>query len=308
MSLDTAKAVAQLRSLTQKFKIGMESAKPIWQRLCTEIASNGKSENYGGLGAVSGVREWFGDRVFNQLRAGRFTIDNREWEWSHAVQRADIEDDTMGLYDSLFADGGAEFMHHPDELLISDCLIAGTAIECFDGQYFYDTDHSWGDSGTQSNLLTASAVDPDNPTLAEMRTALTAARVAMLRYKSDKGKLFMRNALEDMQGLQVIVPPEMTQTIGDALIPVTIGTTPTKPVNPPSVMSLGQLTDKRSFYYNYLGGNLKPFIFQKRRPVSMQMKGMDDREFKDVKFMADARYAVGPLAWWFSIKVTFATS
>ena len=45
-----------------------------------------------------------------------------------------------------------------------------------------------------------------------------------------------------------------------------------------------------------------------KKCVSMQMKGMDDREFKNVKFMADSRYAVGPLAWWFSMKVTFATS
>lgn len=305
MSLDTAKAVAQLRSLTATFKIGVETASPMYPRICTPVQSDGKLENYGGLGAVSSVREWLGDRVFNGLRAATFIVPNKEWEWSHAIERTDLEDDTMGLYTPIFQAGAQEFAHHPDTLLITDCLIGGDSLECFDGQSFYDTDHSWGDSGTQSNKITSVAADPDNPTLAEMRTALGAARLKMLRYKNDKGNLFMRNALTNMEGMLAIAPPEMQQTMSDALIPITIGTTPTKLVNPPEVMALGQLSDVRSFYLNYTGAPLKPFLFQKRRPLQMQMKGQDDREFKDVKFMADARYAVAPFAWWYSVKVTF---
>jgi hypothetical protein len=94
----------------------------------------------------------------------------------------------------------------------------------------------------------------------------------------------------------------------DALIPVVIGTTPTSLINPPEVISIGQLTDLTSFYYFYTGAPLKPFVFQKRRPVQYQMKGLDDREFKDVKMMCDARYAAGFLAWWTAVKVTFSVS
>jgi phage major head subunit gpT-like protein len=50
---------------------------------------------------------------------------------------------------------------------------------------------------------------------------------------------------------------------------------------------------------------LRPFVFQARRPLARQMKGMDDREFKNVKFMTDARYNLGYLAWWNAVLTEF---
>jgi phage major head subunit gpT-like protein len=49
----------------------------------------------------------------------------------------------------------------------------------------------------------------------------------------------------------------------------------------------------------------KPYIFQAREPLSRKMKGMDDIEFKDVKFMTQARYNVGYGAWWNAVRYTF---
>jgi len=54
-----------------------------------------------------------------------------------------------------------------------------------------------------------------------------------------------------------------------------------------------------------VGQKIKPFVFQARRPLGRQMKGLDDREFKDVKLMTDARYNVGYFAWWYSVQSTF---
>ena len=71
-----------------------------------------------------------------------------------------------------------------------------------------------------------------------------------------------------------------------------------------SVVS-GGLTDATKFYLLNLSQPLKPFVFQARRPLQRQMKGMDDREFKDVKFMTDARYNLGYLAWWNAVLTTW---
>lgn len=307
MSLNVAAAITSLNALTAKFVATAEQCRPLWPRICTEVMSNGEEEDYGFLGAMPTVREWLGDRIFQDLRAARFQITNKEWEDSIRILRTKIEDDKLGFYFPLMAQLANEMMYHPDQLVISNLLINGDSTACVDGQYFFDTDHSWGDSGTQSNKLTrSSTTDPDNPTLAEMRAALSAARVAMCRFKNDRGVLFQRNPIQDMQGLVAITPPEMGQTMKDALIPVTIGTTPTSLINPPEVISIGTLTDVRSFYLLYTGAPLRPFIFQKRRPMQYMMKGLEDREFKDVKFMADARYNAGFLAWWTAVKVTFA--
>lgn len=307
MSLDTARAIATLNSLTATFKAQTEVAKPLWPRLCTEVTSNRKSEDYGGLGSMPKVREWIGDRVFNKLRGGRFQIENRLWEDSLDIDREDLEDDTMGFYFPVMKELANEAMFHPDYLLVNDCILAGDSTECFDGQNFFDTDHSWGDSGTQSNKITSTAAVPASPTLAECRTALEAARIKLVSYKNDQGNLFIRNPIEDMQGLAAFVPPTMAQVMNDALIPITIGTTPTRLINPPTVSSLGYLTSATKFWVFYTGSPLKPFVFQKRRPLNWQMKGLDDREFKAVKFMTDARYAVGFLAWWTAVQVEFVT-
>jgi phage major head subunit gpT-like protein len=308
MSLNVAAAITSLNALTAKFTQTMETCTPFWPRICTEITSNGSEEDYGMLGSTPGVREWLGDRVFNELAAGRFQIANREWEDSLKIKRTAIEDDKLGFYFPMMGNLAMEMMYHPDHLVVGDLLLNGDSANCIDGQYFFDTDHSWGDSGVQSNKITSIAADPNNPTLAEVRTALGKARTAIMRFKNDKGNLFQRNPIIDMKGIVAVTPPEMSQTMKDALIPVVIGTTPTSLINPPEVISIGQLTDLTSFYYFYTGAPLKPFVFQKRRPVQYQMKGLDDREFKDVKMMCDARYAAGFLAWWTAVKVTFSVS
>lgn len=308
MSTNIASALTSLNAITAKFVQTAEAARPFWPQICTEVQSNGAEEDYAGLGAIPVVREWLGNRIFNELRGARFQIQNREWENSLKILLTSIEDDKLGFYFPMAAQLANEMMYHPDYLVFSELLIAGDSTLCFDGQYFFDTDHSWGDSGTQSNKLTGIAVDPDNPTITEMRKAINSARSAILKFKNDQGVLFQRNPIIDMGGIVAICPPDMQQMLSDALIPVTIGTTPTKLINPPTVVASGLLTDTRSFYYLYTGAPLRPFVFQKRRPMQYQMKGLDDREFKDVKLMADARYAAGFLAWWTAVKVTFATS
>ena len=70
-------------------------------------------------------------------------------------------------------------------------------------------------------------------------------------------------------------------------------------------MSSAYLTDSSKMYLFNLDGALKPFVFQAREPISRQMKGLDDIETKDVKFMTESRYNVGYLAWWKAVLTTF---
>jgi phage major head subunit gpT-like protein len=173
MTIDTARTVATLRSLTQRFDMGREAASPFYPEICTVIPSNGADEEYGGLGSVPGVREWLGDRQFNTLRAAKFTIATREWESSVRIEKNDIDDARLLKYGPILEQMGMEAEHHPDELLF-ELLVAGESAACFDGQYFFDTDHSFGESGTQSNDLTYAAASGTTPTEAEFRAAYHA--------------------------------------------------------------------------------------------------------------------------------------
>lgn len=305
MALDTARAVATLRGLTAKFDIGMEAAQPFYPDVCTVVNSTGADEKYGIIGSVPGMKEWVGDRTFETLRAGDYTLANKEYESSVRIDKNDIEDDRLGMYGPVLENLGIEAAHHPDELLLT-LITTGKSTACFDGQYFFDTDHSWGESGTQSNDLTYAAASGTTPTEAEFRAAYHAARKAMLQFKNDKGKLFIRPTVRPLPNLLLIVPPDLEQVANEAINKQLVSSGETNIVlDKPRIVTLGGLTDATEFYLLNLGQSLKPFVFQARRPLARQMKGLDDREFKDVKFMADARYAMGYLAWWNAVLTTF---
>lgn len=305
MSLDTAKATAQLTSITAKFDTGMLAATPFYPEVCTIFPSKVKTEDYAWLGNMPGVREWIGERQFQELRAARYLLANKLWETSVAIDREDIEDDRVGLYGPILEGVGREAAQHPDELFFN-ALVNGGANVCYDGQYFFDTDHAWGDSGTQSNDISSSASTPAAPTATEWKTAFTKALTSMAAFKNDQGKLLNRPTFGTESGLLAVIPMNMWQAAVDATQSTMISNSSNLLVSPVRIVASPYLTTTTKFYLFKTDGVLKPMVFQARRPVQRAMKGLDDREFRAVKFMADARYNVGYLAWWAAMRITLS--
>lgn len=307
MSLDLASAQVKLNLLTAIFRKQALAATPLYPELCTVVTSNGASEDYGMLGAMPGVREWLGERKFQQLRAARFNILNRLWENSLEIEKTDLDDDRMGLYGPLAQELADEGTYHPDELMIGDLVVGGTAKACFDGQFFFDTDHLWGESGTQSNLLTYNAAaGSSEPTPAEAKAAFNASRTKMMTYKTDTGKKLNRIRKRSMSQLALLVPPELEQIFADGLQATVNAAGATNVViDAPRIIVSPELTDPLSFYTLNLGGTLKPFVFQMRAPMRRQIADLTNDKEKTVKFMTTARYSVGFLAWWAATKTTF---
>lgn len=308
MAFDTAKATTKMRGLTQKFDQAVASSTPFYPTVSAIVKSNGADEAYGMLGAMHGMQEWLGERKFKQLRGANFTIDNQHWESSLLVKKTDISDDRMGLYGPLMSDLATEATYHPDELFFTS-LVAGKSTECFDGQNFFDTDHSWGDSGTGDNDLTTAIVDKDDVTADEFKAAFHTARQTMLKLKNDQGKLLNRPVGKGLSNLLVVVPPEMELAATTALTAhLTGGGNSNIVIDAPRIVSTAHLTDADAFYLFNLDGALKPFVFQDRESLTRQVKGINDSETKDVKFMTEARYALGYFAWWKASLTTFTTA
>lgn len=305
MPLNTAKYEVVQRSLTQSFREAAMAATPFYTSVCSIVQSDGADEGYGLIGNMPGVREWLGDRQFNELRAADFTVRNRLWETSLQVEKTDIDDDRIGLYGPLMTDLAAEASYHPDELFFQT-LVNGESTACFDGQFFFDTDHSWGDSGTQSNDLTYAAATGTTPTADEFRAAFHAARAAMMKFKNDRGKLLNRPINQRLSDLLVVVNPDFEVVATEALTANLTSTGGSNIVlDRPRIVSSAHLTDTSKMYLFNLQGALKPFIFQARQPISANWKGADDAETKFLKFMTSARYNVGYLAWWKAVLTTF---
>ncbi len=135
---------ATLQAVTTGFKVifnnAFATAASDYEKLAMVVPSSTKQETYAWLGTTTRFREWIGDRVIQNLGTHDFTIKNKSFEDTIGVNRDDIEDDTIGVYKPLFEQLGQDAKTHPDELVFS-LLKTGFAAKCYDGQYFFDTDH-----------------------------------------------------------------------------------------------------------------------------------------------------------------------
>lgn len=131
------------------FQQGFDSAVSQYNQVAMEVPSNTKSETYGWLGKTTSFRLWLGERVIQSLAAHSYTIFNQPFENTIGVDRDDIEDDTLGVYSPLMQMLGQDAKTHPDTLIFP-LLKNGFSQTCYDGQYFFDSDHPVG-STTVSN-------------------------------------------------------------------------------------------------------------------------------------------------------------
>jgi len=125
------------------FKKGLGTAKPLWQEVALLVPSTTSEEEYGWLGMTTAFREWLGDRVIQNLKTHGYTIKNKTFENTVSVPREKIEDDQYGIFSPLFEQLGQDAALHPDSLVFS-ALLNGHQQLCYDGQYFFDTDHPVG--------------------------------------------------------------------------------------------------------------------------------------------------------------------
>jgi phage major head subunit gpT-like protein len=108
-----------------------------------------------------------------------------------------------------FADGG--ITHWAS--LTSALILAGDSTVCYDGQYFFDTDHAEGDSGTQSNDLSIDISglpatlhgSTTAPSVEEMQQCILQAITAIMAFQNDQGEPMNEGA----SSFLVMVPPSL---------------------------------------------------------------------------------------------------
>ncbi len=122
------------------FQKGLGMARPQYNKIATVIQSSTASNTYGWLGQWPGFREWVGDRVIKNMESHGYQILNKAFESTVGVKHTHIEDDNLGIYAPMMEEMGRATAVFPDELVFP-LLKSGFHSECYDGQYFFDTDH-----------------------------------------------------------------------------------------------------------------------------------------------------------------------
>jgi len=123
-------------------------------QVANAFGSDQASETYNFLGQSPAMREWIGGRSAKGFSGEGVTIHNAHYEATVEVQKKDARRDKTGQIEARMAELADRGQTHWGSLL-STLLLNGATTTCYDGQYFFDTDHSEGDSGTQSNKINA---------------------------------------------------------------------------------------------------------------------------------------------------------
>jgi phage major head subunit gpT-like protein len=140
MILNSANQAILFRAFKAAFQRGFAGVSPMWSKVATMVPSSTGTEDYGWLGNLPGMREWVGDRLIHNLMQHGYSIKNKKFELTVGVPEDKVEDDQYGIYTPMMEMLGDEAAKHPDKLIFA--LIAdGFATPCYDGQYFFDSDH-----------------------------------------------------------------------------------------------------------------------------------------------------------------------
>ena len=140
MLLNTTSLKALYTAFSTAFQGAFDGVEPQYTKITMTVPSSTAANEYGWMGKFPRVREWIGDRVVQNIELHDYTIKNRDFELTLGVNRNHIEDDNIGIYNPLFSEMGHAAATFPDELIWA-LLKAGFVTLCYDGQYYFDTDH-----------------------------------------------------------------------------------------------------------------------------------------------------------------------
>ena len=270
--------------------------------------SNQESETYKWLGMAPAMREWIGGRNAKGFRDNGITITNKTFEATLEVLVDEIRRDKTGQVMLRVAEMAQRTNSHWASLL-STLNVAGGSGLCYDGQAFFATTHSEGDSGTQDNDLTAAAATGTQPTAAEAEDALMACVTKILGYKDDQGEPMNENASR----FRIMIPTIYLKPFASVLNNEFIASGQSNIVKNLDGFNFAlsvnpRLASAAIFYVFRADGQTKPFIRQEEEGVTVSaIAEGSELEFKENKhnYGVKAIRNVGYGYWQHAVRFTF---
>jgi phage major head subunit gpT-like protein len=289
--------------LNAAFIQAFKEAPTQWQETAMRVPSTASQNDYNWLSNFPRMRKWFGQKVIKSLSAFKYSIVNNDFEVTVEVDRNDIEDDQLGIYVTHAQMAGFSARQLPDEI-VAELKNNAFASKCFDGQYFYDTDHpvtkSDGVISLVSNKLTAAL---SAATQAAAAASFGAARLAILSFKDEEGRPLnlVPNVLE--------VPPALETTANTLMLTdKLVDGTPNPYKGMARVLVNPRLSSDTAWFVHVTNQPVKPFIYQERKPpVFVSQTNMDAEDVflsRLYKYGAEARAAGGYGFWQMSVGST----
>jgi len=291
MLVNKATIASVFTSLKTTFNNAFDAAPSQWQLTAMLVPSGSSQNDYTWLSLFPKMRKWIGDKVIKALEAFKYTVVNDDWEATVEVDRNDIEDDNLGIYAPQAQMAGYSAKQLPDEI-VADLKNNAFANTCYDGQYFYDTDHSVASSSVSNKGVAVLS----GATQAAAEASYGAARTAIMSFRDDEDRPLglVPDTLE--------VPPAL-ETTGRRLVEMDklADDTPNPYKGTAKLVVNPRLTSTTAWFLHVTSMPVKPFVYQERKAPNFveQTDPQNDNVFmrKKFRFGAEAR-AAGGYAFW----------
>jgi phage major head subunit gpT-like protein len=324
------------QSLSSRAIIGeyfhrLELASSAWvDQVSMLFTSDQESETYNWLGMSPRMREWIGGRQAEGFRENTLTIRNKLYEATLKVLVDDLRRDKTGQLLVRIREMADATQDHWAKLL-STLLTNGESTTCYDGEFFFDTDHSEGSSGTQSNDLavTLSGLpvvpgpdkgDSHEPSPDQMMYAILYGIRQMFGFKDDKGEPMNANARRFVcmvptllwpAAIAAVALPNLSQGVSNVIPALSssqgISIDVVHNARLDSVWGLTGSPEQGQFAIIRADGNVKPFIRQSEQDVMMAVIGEGSEHAilnREHLYTVDALRNVGYGLWQHATLVT----
>ncbi len=266
----------------QRFQDGYKRRKTYHDQYAEQMPSGTETNVYGWLAELPGLREWIGPRLMRNIASRVYSLTNKDYEDSVALDTNKIKDDTYGLYGrsiELLGDASARW---PDDI-VTDQLKNGITSLCYDGQAFFSSAHPVdiddSSQGTYSNRLdsTTSGALPLNNAATYLDNFATAYST-MMSFKGESGKEL------EVQPTILMVPPQLQKygkliaETSDIVIAVQQGGSNVAATSVPNPYAglvkcivNPRLSGDANTWYLFSTDRIKPLLFQLRQAPETTM-------------------------------------
>lgn len=291
MIVNKANLAEIFKNLKLSFNKAFTNTVTVWPKIAMKVQSTGSENNYKWLSKFPKMRKWVGAKHIKSLEAFEYTIKNDDFEVTIEVDRNDIEDSQIGGL-AIEASGAGESAKNLPEEIIEELVNLSFASKCYDGQFFFDTDHEVaGASVSNRGTVKLSAASK-----AAAEASFGVARTTMRGFKDDEGRplrvnpnvLLVPSTLEDVANTLMTA-----EKFDDGSINIYKGTA--------EVVVMPGLTSDTAWFLLDTSKTVLPYILQERKaPELVSQTSMEnDSVFNSRKFLfgAEARMSGGYAFW-----------
>ncbi len=267
--LQTPAALAALKTrLFKTFQDGLAATAPVsTDPLCTRVQIDTEFLTADWLAGITGMREWIGPREAEGLKERAYQIYVKHWEKLIEVSRDALDDSPMtaagnaAIRLSMLMETGRKVQ---DDILI-DLIKNGHQRTCYDGQYYFDTDHpvDLDSTGSQSNYeSTGFALTGPN---------FATAQARMLSFRNESGRPLVASSQ-----LLLVVPPALKKAADEIVTAVYGSSGASNVLNGQAkvhvIPELGAAFTGGSDTAWYLFGGPEALILAERKPLTFAQR------------------------------------